>query len=1095
MKKILAFLIAMLIILTACSLDEHENNGDAQIGQSGAQTESPVPSDDEEITEPAEDFDPYEENAKYLAEQIVSVISLNNIEGFPTKQNMENFLIRLGTSSYSKSSNFDKRTPYKNIIYRSDEGIWHFPEVKCSEILFEVFGSNEFDFSSFEDNFTYDSKKKEYTSGLEFGTSGSYSAKDYRVEYEVKGEVCVFFTLTHNIGFSGEPGWGFIGEGKIVFEDKEDENGDWYLRYKSFEIVSEHKAEYDTKGRFSFDINEYKNSELWFDKEEGFIRTPDTTDEEGNRVEFKQRTVYIYLPEGFEGVYPSEKMMHRSYRISKEDKIVLDSFSLLSTGSRSVMDFYRNNPNPDEAFSGIWESENHTLYYCVRRFAVEEPYSKEKSATKYKYTFNIDLKMTESETLRFNYYCYLNEEINSFEALPENVKIELYTLIDNMSLTPAEKANAEEPEVIENARFVRALPFTKEYSGPVSAFLVDERDNLYLYDGEKNETALIIKNVADFEAAWGAEDMTAFVLCKDGNLYCYNKATGETEFVANRIRAISPWEGSMAYLKKDGTAKSINVLKIRTGIDDDYVANIVVPKGAVDVYDGAVKLYDGRVMIYNGGNDWRSVKPNSKKAIYEWECAAITDENSTLWYYPNYGGAPVKIADEVKDFYVETRDKINYSNSVFYLDGKGDFYVVNYDGRSGNYEGKEKLASGVNEITVSGRYYALKMKNGTAKIGYQYYSEPIEEFDFGVSNVELFGTNYAVTDSKGFIHLGKTPSSQLTGGGETMSLVDEHVAEVIITHPKNGKTPPEGDINFRILEKAPEGYWQENFGDFTLWFNRKTLESCVRLENVEKTGKKIIATYLGEERVIAEVLSVKPIEEDTELMEIENSLYGKYEYQEVHYFNGYFCRNFYVIEDDRDGDIHKYLYYIELGDKIVEIVLYPYDKYASFEEQKEDMEELLITLIGNERREKKDEELSETLCRYYGMPELPITDISSEKILVKMNLLGESFTFTDKAEVEAIKEVCREITLERKSQPVSSFENLEIWEEIYFYKNIDDEEPAFGIMILENEFMYIKTNDAESEAHFAVNWKNKNPNAETSVALKFSKLVAKFSQP
>ncbi len=210
--KFIAVLIAVLIMLTACSNEIPEQEG--VLKPETEQTETQIP-----------DHSEYFDAAEYLAEKITMSIPKDSFEsGIIYGSTVRSLLINL-VPNYE---NPDTRSPYPDIARVEDDGC-HFVKKNCETALYELLEitDHEFDFGDF--NYSFDEEVGEYIMDWGFG-SGAYVIPENLEAESTENGVAVNFVATRIENVNGDPVWLPFGDYTMYFE-LITENGKTFLRY------------------------------------------------------------------------------------------------------------------------------------------------------------------------------------------------------------------------------------------------------------------------------------------------------------------------------------------------------------------------------------------------------------------------------------------------------------------------------------------------------------------------------------------------------------------------------------------------------------------------------------------------------------------------------------------------------------------------------------------------------------------------------------------------------------------------------------------------------------------------------------------------
>ncbi len=213
--RLIAMLVAVLIILTACSNENIEHEDKLEV----------VPQQSESEIEEEIDYSEYFDAAKYLAERITSSIPKDDFESGTIYGSTVFYLLINLVPDYE---NPDIRSPYPDIAHVEADGC-HFVKENCETALYELLGIENYEFNFGNFNYSFDEEAGEYIMDWGFGTGAYVIPTALEAESTEKG-VAVNFVATKIENVKGNPVWVPFGDYTVYFE-LITENGKTFLRY------------------------------------------------------------------------------------------------------------------------------------------------------------------------------------------------------------------------------------------------------------------------------------------------------------------------------------------------------------------------------------------------------------------------------------------------------------------------------------------------------------------------------------------------------------------------------------------------------------------------------------------------------------------------------------------------------------------------------------------------------------------------------------------------------------------------------------------------------------------------------------------------
>ena len=125
----------------------------------------------------------------------------------------------------------DTQYLYHGFVNKTKDSMYLFPVKKVQQLVYEVFGLNDWIFSIDSSDFFFDDEKQQYESGLQFGFGSRNSYKNLTSEIQKDtATIKTTFLLIKGASVNGDPGWKEEGYYHFTFKVKH-ENDRLFLRF------------------------------------------------------------------------------------------------------------------------------------------------------------------------------------------------------------------------------------------------------------------------------------------------------------------------------------------------------------------------------------------------------------------------------------------------------------------------------------------------------------------------------------------------------------------------------------------------------------------------------------------------------------------------------------------------------------------------------------------------------------------------------------------------------------------------------------------------------------------------------------------------
>ncbi len=265
MRRLFSLILALVLLVSmaACEMNVKQESSDSLlisgvIGSSsnletteGSQAILDVSSQSESITYSFSDDELSEatKEAEFLTAHLVfhAIYDFNDgKKTFPDRE-IENFVLTmfryldhpqyfpdreindivLATDRYLDNTQY----LYHNFFSKTEDGLYLFPVNKVKQLVYEVFGVNDWILDLESSDFRFNEEKQQYESGLQFGFGSKNSYKN--MNSEVRKDTATIetsFLLIESASIDGDPGWEEKGYYNFTFQIMH-ENERIFLRF------------------------------------------------------------------------------------------------------------------------------------------------------------------------------------------------------------------------------------------------------------------------------------------------------------------------------------------------------------------------------------------------------------------------------------------------------------------------------------------------------------------------------------------------------------------------------------------------------------------------------------------------------------------------------------------------------------------------------------------------------------------------------------------------------------------------------------------------------------------------------------------------
>ncbi len=266
----------------------------------------------------------------------------------------------------------------------------------------------------------------------------------------------------------------------------------------------------------------------------------------------------------------------------------------------------------------------------------------------------------------------------------------------------------------------------------------------------------------------------AFVLDNLGQLYFYSEETENLDLIEKEVQDFSNSQNNLYLLKQNGDL-------LETGFggyqEDVPLKTIFHHDDAVFVSNSMLLLSDGSVIQHHFDTDsWNPVNISAKKITANYSGSAIIDENNTLWHFDRFTEKLTKVADHVIDCDYSDKNKIHYSDDIWYIDEDHTLHLVpSYD--TGNPSNLPNSAVSV-DSGASG-YFLAQQPDSTYIFGNYGIEDFMTELKIKGICADISAFWYIILDEDYNLHYGKIAPP------EGVIFLENHKAieERLISHP------------------------------------------------------------------------------------------------------------------------------------------------------------------------------------------------------------------------------------------------------------------------------------------------------------------------
>lgn len=304
---------------------------------------------------------------------------------------------------------------------------------------------------------------------------------------------------------------------------------------------------------------------------------------------------------------------------------------------------------------------------------------------------------------------------------------------------------AETPDIeVEEKSDEEAPPLSQ--TGDISVYNVD----IPSLETEKKPKFMKIEigTTDDFEYG-------VFALDSSGKLY-FCTSTNTAYVVEEQVKDFSYTESMLYVLKENGDVISTEEYNYKK--DSNFVL-LYSNKAAKILSDSVVVLSDHSIIQYCFATDsWNPVDILASKIDADYFGAAIIDTNNTLWYFERQTEELYKIADNVIDCSYTDRNKVYYSNDLWYVTKDNKLHLHKLLDNA--VDDKVDLPTDI--VSVSGYMgkYIAENTDGTYIWGSLFLPSNIGKIKIHGQDVDTCGNYYAILDKDGNIHFGEIQANK-----------------------------------------------------------------------------------------------------------------------------------------------------------------------------------------------------------------------------------------------------------------------------------------------------------------------------------------------
>lgn len=250
---------------------------------------------------------------------------------------------------------------------------------------------------------------------------------------------------------------------------------------------------------------------------------------------------------------------------------------------------------------------------------------------------------------------------------------------------------------------------------------------------------------ADFEYGVFAQDV-------ENQLY-FGTSNDTMELIDTEVKDFSYTVSGLYVLKENGNIFCAETDEYREG---QPFSVFYQNSNATQISDTVLTLLDGSVLVYSTENSsWEQVDVTASMVDADCFGAAIIDRDGVLWYLNRRTSELSKISENVVDCSYKDRNKVYYSDDLWYLteDKRLHLYQTDSD-EDVNFDFPDNITA------VSGcrGQYIASQTNGNMLYGD--LSSNLLEIGIKSQEFDLFGIYYAILDEDGIIHFGTLQLNQ-----------------------------------------------------------------------------------------------------------------------------------------------------------------------------------------------------------------------------------------------------------------------------------------------------------------------------------------------
>ena len=249
-----------------------------------------------------------------------------------------------------------------------------------------------------------------------------------------------------------------------------------------------------------------------------------------------------------------------------------------------------------------------------------------------------------------------------------------------------------------------------------------------------------------------------FALDSNGNLY-FGTDNDSLELIDTNVKDFHSSESSFYLLKENGDLMKPkgDVMESQDKIyqKDQALMLFYHDERAEKVSHSILTLSDRSILSYQFENDsWNPIDINASYVDGDYLGAGIIDKDGTLWYLNRITGELNQIAENVIDCSYSNRNKIYYSNDIWYITSDHTMHIYQTEPQT-DFSFPENVEKAVGSM---GQYLAKKT-NGDIVFGSLWNGA--NNTNISGQDMDIYEGYCAILDENGIIHFGEIQQNEI----------------------------------------------------------------------------------------------------------------------------------------------------------------------------------------------------------------------------------------------------------------------------------------------------------------------------------------------